>query len=597
MINKENFKQELKNIPVKEFPADLKELHAFIIEATDNGTLWDAYEDLGIKPVMDHYFVKLNEFLKNNSNQVKPNTKIKEATKAKNPREKKKKVPQAKPEPIPAEEQSDISVEFVERIPEELKFIRRCLSFHGKKKTKEDLLRFINAIHRAIVEKRVRKTSPYATQLNYIQDKLVKKYNAMGNKAEAMVLKDSTVNEFKEIIASQKVLSSVTLIKRYISLNGKIGVKEKAKTLIASMKKAVDKGKVNKSDRYFKTYTKMLSKLNAYVKNKTQKILDIEEAELNGLNGILGNPNRQSEQDFGEEFSGLENKAKEKPDNSVMNSMDFKEMKFETLGFKGKYLGLIGDPSKGFSAMVFGRPKMGKSFLCIDFAGYLARNHGKVLYVAKEEGLDYTLQEKLKATDVAHPNLDVTGSIPNDLSKYDFVFLDSVNKLELSTHDLESLKNKYAGTSFIQIFQTTKAGTHKGNSANQHNVDVVIEVPEKGKAIQFGRFNQGGEMDIFQNDQAAGLEGKPKSSNTLKDKILYDILSPDGFTIRMPDNALFKTRDEGIEYFKKWMKRFEVQGYYSSNSGRIPLIDLQEECTWEEVLASQADSWLGFRAR
>jgi len=26
---------------------------------------------------------------------------------------------------------------------------------------------------------------------------------------------------------------------------------------------------------------------------------------------------------------------------------------------------------------------------------------------------------------------------------------------------------------------------------------AVIEVPEKGKAVQFGRFNQGGEISIF----------------------------------------------------------------------------------------------------
>mgnify|MGYP006154613169 CR=1 FL=1 len=29
------------------------------------------------------------------------------------------------------------------------------------------------------------------------------------------------------------------------------------------------------------------------------------------------------------------------------------------------------------------------------------------------------------------------------------------------------------------------------------HVDVVIEVPEKGKVVQYGRFNQGGEIDIF----------------------------------------------------------------------------------------------------
>ena len=37
----------------------------------------------------------------------------------------------------------------------------------------------------------------------------------------------------------------------------------------------------------------------------------------------------------------------------------------------------------------------------------------------------------------------------------------------------------------------------------QHDVDAVIEVPELGKAVQFSRFNQGGEMNIFDNDLPA----------------------------------------------------------------------------------------------
>jgi hypothetical protein len=31
----------------------------------------------------------------------------------------------------------------------------------------------------------------------------------------------------------------------------------------------------------------------------------------------------------------------------------------------------------------------------------------------------------------------------------------------------------------------------------QHDVNSVVELPEKGKAVQYGRFNQGGEMPIF----------------------------------------------------------------------------------------------------
>lgn len=146
---------------------------------------------------------------------------------------------------------------------------------------------------------------------------------------------------------------------------------------------------------------------------------------------------------------------------------------------------------------------MGKSYLCVDFAGYLARNHGRVLYVAKEEKLDKTLQDKLREKDVAHENLTVADGLPADLSPYDFIFLDSVNKLGLTPRDLELLKAKNKGKSFIYVFQATKAGKFKGNNEFQHDVDVVIEVPEQGKAVQFGRFNQGGELSIFKSEEAA----------------------------------------------------------------------------------------------
>jgi len=135
--------------------------------------------------------------------------------------------------------------------------------------------------------------------------------------------------------------------------------------------------------------------------------------------------------------------------------------------------------------------------LCIDFAGYLARNHGKVLYVAKEEGLDFTLQKKLEDKEVAHQNLFVASSMPADLLPYDFIFLDSVNKLGLQPEDLTALKKMYPTKSFIYVFQTTKEGKFRGANSFQHDVDVVIEIPEQGKAVQFGRFNQGGEMGIF----------------------------------------------------------------------------------------------------
>lgn len=107
-----------------------------------------------------------------------------------------------------------------------------------------------------------------------------------------------------------------------------------------------------------------------------------------------------------------------------------------------------------------------------------------------------TLQDKLKAKDVAHHNLFVAEEIPSDLTPYDFIFFDSVNKLDLSTGDLETLRHNYPSKSFLYIFQTTKEGNFREANEFQHDLDVVIQVPEKGLAVQNGRFNQGSECEF-----------------------------------------------------------------------------------------------------
>lgn len=203
MINKENFSQELRNIPVQELPADLKELHDFALESSDNGRNWDAYEDKDVKPIVDHYFKRLNEFLSGRNTPAKQETatikqSVKKVLATKQPKERRHVVSRRDAEVTTtkntSEDESEPEIEFVKKMPEEIKFIRRCLSLNGKKKAKEDLLRFINALHRAIVEKRIRKSSPYAKQINYIQEKLVKKYNEKWEKKlEPMVLSEKTV--------------------------------------------------------------------------------------------------------------------------------------------------------------------------------------------------------------------------------------------------------------------------------------------------------------------------------------------------------------------------------------------------------------------
>lgn len=55
----------------------------------------------------------------------------------------------------------------------------------------------------------------------------------------------------------------------------------------------------------------------------------------------------------------------------------------------------------------------------------------------------------------------------------------------------------------------------------------------------------------------------------------FNYLSPDGFPISPKS---FKTREAADVYLDKWVKQYERQGYYSSNSGRIPLDALKSAC-------------------
>lgn len=64
-------------------------------------------------------------------------------------------------------------------------------------------------------------------------------------------------------------------------------------------------------------------------------------------------------------------------------------------------------------------------------------------------------------------------------------------------------------------------------------------------------------------------------------KTKYNILSPDGFSIEF--NKTYSSIEKAKKAFENWKKRFEAQGYYSSNGGRINLEDLEQHCTLVEV--------------
>ena len=334
------------------------------------------------------------------------------------------------------------------------------------------------------MEKRIRKTSPYAKEIMQMQDQLIKAADRMGEAAEINITK-ANLAHYRKITSSQRIRDSIALLKRFVAIQGREGVQDKAKRLIAAMERMVKNGKLSKDDPYSARLNEAYKSLKRYIREK-KKTPEIQSDELSGIYGLLGMAPTYATQTSPRRSKGL---------GSVMSSADLVRMDFDTIGLKGKFRELIGDPSVGFTAMVFGQPKSGKSTLMLEFSHHLAVHHGEVLYVAFEEGYGYTLKEKITRIGAVHARLNFSEALPKDVSTYDFIFIDSVSRAGMELDDLVKLKNLYPRTSFVFIFHATKDGKFKGGNELAHEVDVIIEV-KPGLAQASGRFNSGGELKL-----------------------------------------------------------------------------------------------------
>jgi hypothetical protein len=200
----------------------------------------------------------------------------------------------------------------------------------------------------------------------------------------------------------------------------------------------------------------------------------------------------------------------------IMSASDLMNFKYNKYDFFGKWGDFVGQPSINFHAMVYGRPKQGKSILSVQWAKYLSENFGKVLYVASEEGFSVTLQKKVMEFAMDNPNLDFANfrdfeQIKNAVNRggYRFVFIDSVNYIRITPEDVEDIKAENPQTAFITIQQATKNGNFRGSQEFAHNCDMVIRV-EAGMASHQGRFQEPTEMAVFdQPENAAEKKNAP----------------------------------------------------------------------------------------
>jgi hypothetical protein len=219
--------------------------------------------------------------------------------------------------------------------------------------------------------------------------------------------------------------------------------------------------------------------------------------------------------------------------NGIMSSNELINHTYTKYNFTGKWNDFVGQPSKNFHAMIYGRPKQGKSILAVQFAEYLS-NFGRVLYIASEEGFSVTLQKKVAEFAQDNPNLDFANyrdfnQIKEALyvRKYSFVFIDSVNFIKITPEDVEDLKSANKQTAFITIQQATKNGNFRGSQEFAHNCDMVIRV-EAGQASHQGRFQEPTEMAVFDKPEVNANKKAPTTLGAENNQL--DLFTADDFT-------------------------------------------------------------------
>ncbi|MCE2823359.1 MAG: DNA repair protein RadA, partial [Saprospiraceae bacterium] len=500
MITTKNYFDRTAGIDFDNLPEALAKGHALVSGAAQND--WEHYRKVeNIKRVVDAYFEKLDSYLQahpqsskttfapqQSAKPVRTRTRVEPKQTAEKP---KKAVKTAKPSKTKSGKASkaqtpEYKTTPVESLDTDVQFIRRYALMDGKVKTQAQVLTLIHSLQKAILERRIKKTSPYAAVIKLVQEQLIKLYEKMGDAAEIRIA-PASLKRYQEIASAQTPMLSIALLKSYVSLNGKRGVDDKIEKLLARMKKAADSGKVTRDDKYVRTISAAYKSMAEHINNKSE-VLTIHPAELNGIKALIrGKAGVRRNQKKSPYSNGVGSSAHETNAGNtrhypeVIPSATLMGMQFETIGLQGKYRQLIGDPSVGFTAMVYGLPKSGKSTLCLDMAHYLAVHHGKVLYCAIEEGFGYTLQEKVGRLKASHPRLYVTDRVPENPGQFDFVFIDSVTKAGLEIEDMDALRKAHPRTSFIFIYHTTKEGRFKGSNTHAHEVDVIIQV-ENGRA-------------------------------------------------------------------------------------------------------------------
>lgn len=523
MITKTNYFAEANKIGIENLPDTFKKSHELVTKVTQSGGNWDMYNsNQSIKKMIDLYFDKLSQYKKpsvpaapplpspsKKAKQkiflVKPKPQHEPIVEVEEPKIAVKKE-KAQKTTKPKNEANERKATLVERLDDEITFIKRYINFHNKQKTRDQIFSLLKSIQKAILERRVNKNSVYGKEVMQIQDSLL---GALKHDVKLFDIKIEKLQleRYTNIVTGVSPMTSIQLIKRYVGLQNKTNILDKAERLRDAVQKWFDLNQI-KGDKYYKYLAQASNSLNDYIqqvvvlKNKNATLKNFTDTELNGLGFI---PALLTAAAGGAIQAITSHHLSKKKDNlsgaepEVMSVSDAKNETFKEIGLTGDYLLLIGRACAPTSIFIYGNGGSGKSGLALKLADKLHQLNHSVLYAAGEQYGTPTFTELLKKVNISGgANFKIVKSLNTlPIANFDVIVIDSKESANINkSSDFKQLRDAYPDKIWIITSQGLKSGEYKGDGQWLNEVETFIYC-ESGKASTIDEKNRwGGKAEI-----------------------------------------------------------------------------------------------------
>ncbi len=173
-----------------------------------------------------------------------------------------------------------------------------------------------------------------------------------------------------------------------------------------------------------------------------------------------------------------------------------REKKYNPMLLNDEFRNIMGDVDSKFIGTLYGKSGSGKSVFALRFADWFAANIGKALYNSHEEGINKTIQDRIKQFNISSQKLYFGNKLNYDdlcrkivANKYRLVVIDSIKYMGLTPEQLDDFRHRFRKRTIclLMVAFGTGRGQTDGCKDHLHASDVKLYF-DNGKVFSHGRY-------------------------------------------------------------------------------------------------------------